>query len=596
MDKRIKDSYLRDANEHIAKIQGYLVDEEKKVQLLVDAKVTGAKIEDKWTGEYIKSLNKERLVELEKLHGSPYFSKCSCTIEGVTKDYYFGKFSFVEGSIYSWVAPVAAIRFDAPGPVSYPVPNGKVRSGELHSKDEYQITDGKILFYSTESKGNPRQLIHQEFFSIKKSGFLLPEIVSKMEKAQDTIIRASYNDPFVVSGPAGSGKTTLALHRIAYLMQSPSSAEIYKNSPIAVFVQDQRSKDYFSHLLPDLGITTVSIVTFAEWAMQILADGETSAVDSYSKDLLYEQEKIKAMRQMLSGGAIPKLSKNHFRVLEKAYKDSFSEGSSATFNEQRKQNVLDRIDLALLLSLYKADHKNFVVSRRTLVVGANQNLVEKTRRNNLKYTLVVIDEFQNYLPEQLLILKSCVDEEHKSIIYVGDIGQQINPGAIRDWFEIGESIRTDRQVVLNKVYRNTKKILQFIGSLGYRVDIPEQVKEGTEVVKNKFASKAEVVAYVNGLVNKRQDKESIGILGITGEDLSLLRESIETNELVHILTVRESQGLEFDTVCLVGFDEASYFERYKEFPEYFRKEKQKIDKDLLYIGLTRAISNLHVIS
>ncbi len=595
MDQNTKDTLIGEAQRNIVKVQELLKDEQKKVQSLIDANISGAKLEDKWTEEYIKALNKDRLSQIKKLQDSPYFSKCRCTFDGMTKDYFFGKFSFTEASIYSWVAPVASIRFDVLGAISYPLPSGKTRVGKLHEKDEYQIIDGKILFYLTESEGRPRQLVHQEFFSTKKNAFLLPEIVSKMEKAQDTIIRAHYNKPFVVSGPAGSGKTTLALHRIAYLMQSPVSTEIYKNSSIVVFVQDQRSKDYFSHLLPDLGITTVSIVTFTEWALAILDDMKTSAVASFSPNLLYEQEKISALKKVSVDDPKPKFSKNYFSCLEKIYKPLFSEDSMAVFEQQKQENVLDRIDLTLLLMLYRLTHKKLSITKRTFVPDDDGQLIQKQKKENLEYMLMIVDEFQNYLPEQLTILKDCVNQEHESIIYVGDMGQQINPGAIREWSQIHEYIPLDRHVILNKVYRNTKKILNFISTLGYPVNIPESMKEGEEVVHKQLSSSQEKIAFILELISNRQEHESIGIIGIDHKNLAELRDIIETNEFVHVISARESQGLEFDTVCIIDFDKEVYFEGYKTFPQQFQAEKQKIDKDLLYIALTRAISNLYIL-
>jgi DNA helicase IV len=396
--------------------------------------------------------------------------------------------------------------------------------------------------------------VHQEYFSAKR-GFMLPEIVSQMEKAQDRIIRAAHKNPLVISGPAGSGKTTLALHRVAYLLQAPLTTDLYLNSHITVFVQDQRSKEYFSHLLPELGITTVTIQTYNEWALKTLGLEDIQTVASLDNDYVYEQHKIQALRDAVKNG-LPNFSKSVFSMLSKIYiLDAFS--------KQKELQVLDRIDLTLLLLIYTNNRK---------------------RKNVLEYNLIVVDEFQNYLPEQLSLLKSCINPDTRSTIYVGDIAQQINPGALREWSSIGEMIPEDRQVLLKKVYRNTRCILDYINTLGYEVSIPEGIKPGTPV---KHISLSDIEIPKDG---------TIGILGITEKDLGAVRKQIEANDNVHIMTVREAQGLEFDTVVLIGFDTESYFEQYKKVPEHLQNEKQKIDRDLLYIGLTRAMKELSIVT
>ncbi|MEK6885100.1 MAG: hypothetical protein AABY22_36045, partial [Nanoarchaeota archaeon] len=193
--------------------------------------------------------------QLDYAENSPYFVRCDVKFDDNSKieTLYFGRFAFREDSVFSWVAPASLIRFESPGEISYILPNGKKRMGTLLRKDQYMIIDREIFFLSSEATNYERELIYQKHFTEQKIGFVLPEIVEQMEKAQDTIIRSHYFGSFLISGAAGSGKTTLALHRIAYLVQSPETEKIFNPSKITVFVQDASTKKYFSGLLPELG-------------------------------------------------------------------------------------------------------------------------------------------------------------------------------------------------------------------------------------------------------------------------------------------------------------------------------------------------------
>ena len=94
-----------------------------------------------------------RIVELENLEGSPYFMKFYITDEdGTDKEYYFAKHQFSEESIYSWVAPVASIRFESPGKATYRLPDGTVKTVTIKEKEQYMIVDGKVIFFSREDK------------------------------------------------------------------------------------------------------------------------------------------------------------------------------------------------------------------------------------------------------------------------------------------------------------------------------------------------------------------------------------------------------------------------------------------------------------
>ncbi len=530
----------------------------------------------------IKAQSDKRLEELALLYGTPYFMKCTLKFDEYKepKEYYFAKFQLSEESIYSWVAPVAAIRFEQPGDVAYKLPNRKMRTAKLLHKEQYMIIDGHPVFFALESLDTQRQLIHQEHFSTRKSGFMLPEIVAQMEKAQDQVIRAHHKGSLVIAGPAGSGKTTLAFHRVAYLVQAPDTSAIYNERSIIIFVQDNGTKEYFSHLLPELGIKGVNITTFSEWAFKLLGLNDyiysiRFGLSEEEKDI-YEYEKLRILRSK------PEINFNTrpYTALNALYIEHLSEKGKKIFEKQKKEKKLDRFDLTFLLMAYKEKYGK---------------LRSKEDKIEALYSLGVVDEFQNYLPEQLMLFKQCLNNNTQSMVYVGDMAQQIHLGTIRSWVDIKEDISEDRNIELKKVYRNTKNILSYIQSLGYIVSIPEGIKEGPDVIEKITQNAAEEIIYIKELIEK-QKEGSIGILASTHEYLEQFKKEFGHNESIHLLSMSEAQGVEFETVCIVGISNESVNVNHlsEKDTDHFA-ERSRIKKDLLYVALTRAISELHVL-
>ena len=536
-----------------------------------------------------------RFAELEHLESSPYFIKCEIVDEnGEEKIYYFSKHQFSDEFIFSWIAPVAAIRFEIPGQVSYKLPDGTERKVTIKKKEQYMIVDGKVIFFALEDGDKPRQLIYQEHFTKQKSEFALPEIVAQMEKAQDQVIRANHKGPLVISGPAGSGKTTLALHRVAYLTQAPDTGEFYPPRSVIVFVQDNGTKDYFSVLLPGLGINDVHITTFSEWALKVLGLSEYTYIEKYGENGevadFYEYQKLRALRM----ASLPSWNKNISKVLSSMYSIYLSKDNLFIFEKQKNEKKLDRFDLVILMKSYFEKYKKFEIKREynTFVKDVITRKVEKTQ---VSYSLMVIDEFQNYLPEQLNIFKSCLNEETKSLIYVGDIAQQVKLGTLRDFKEIGETIPLDRKIKLNKVYRNTKNILAFIKNLGYGIIVPEEVKEGPAVIEKILNSKEEEIIHIKEHIS-RYKEGSIGILAKDESSLCEFKKEFGGEKNIHVLTMIESQGVEFDFVIIVGINKTSFQikNNIDISPEHL-EERKRIQKDLLYVALTRAITELHIL-
>lgn len=603
MDQPTKDQLLTQAREHIANTQAEIATGIAQLEANISHSDAELRTNDKDSAEETKMIQaallrhtREQVEDLKKLHPSPYFTRCDMQFSSEENPsyYYFAKFSYPEASIYSWTTPLASIRFEEPGPISYHTPEEGMQAGNLLRRDQYMIVDGNLNFFASEGLGVPRELIYQEYLSNREHSFALPEIVAQMERAQDQVIRAHHAGPFVISGPAGSGKTTLALHRVAYLTQSPDTANLYPSQSILVFVQDNGTKDYFSHLLPELGIHNVRIVTFSEWAIELLSlegvDFVTQVGSSEAERDRYGYQKLQAIRNLKT----PLYRKQaEFRTLERFYQPYFTSSQNRLFQAQVINRQLDHYDLTILLQSLWARNGGFTYVQTNSIRRANGQTALERRILPLEYSLLVVDEFQNYLPEQLQLYRLCAKKRHRSILYVGDMAQQTQFGTIHDWGEISESIHLDRTVRLHKVYRNTRQILEYIQRIGYPIEVPHGVRQGPEVREAVVSTEEEAVQYVREVAGTGG---SIGILAKNRDDLAAFRQAFSAVPKVHCLSIREAQGVEFDVVCLVGISAETFKLRQEELADTaFAQEKEKINRDLLYVALTRAISELHVI-
>jgi DNA helicase-2/ATP-dependent DNA helicase PcrA len=529
---------------------------------------------------------------LRKLEGfrnaadSPFFARCDIDRDGKEKNLYFGKFSIPEFGIYSWVTPAAKLRFEEPGNYAYFSEAGKEVRGVLTRNDQYLISKGHITFMAMTTKDNARTLIYQEHFSNRKSSFLLPEIVERMEKAQDEVIRAKAEGSFLISGPAGSGKTTLALHRIAYLLQAPETASKFNAKDILVLVQDDSTKQYFDELLPSLGIKEVKITTFAAWAREVLGVPEFKFVNSYGRSEterdLYSFFKNKALK----AGGLPKNTRSPLAWLEAFYAPFLPSELATLFQKQRKDKIIDRFDLTALLQAKVRKEGTLTEKKKVYdekVVGLARS---KWITSPLQYSLVLLDEAQNYLPEQIQLVRSCVSKKTNALTYVGDLAQQTALFTLKNWEIINERFEDGRVIKLDKVYRSTRQILEYIRSLGFEIRIPAGVREGKQVEESS-TSMTDLLSDVRDIIAKNPDVV-IGILGFTPESIESLH-LVAANK-VRVMTITEAQGVEFDVVILIN-QESDLSDTY---PNEMREEKIKVWRDQFYVGLTRAMNQLYV--
>lgn len=600
LEKQQKDSILKRSKQHLNNTRACIKYELKKKQVWIkdyeQDKIQTASSADELVVNKLAAHNYKRLDELATLYPSPYFVKLRVYFDHTKeeKDIYLAKFSFTEESIFSWVAPAAQVRFEEIGKFKYQLPEGKWIHGELLMKEQFMIANGEIKYLSSESNKYDRTLIYQEYLSKQPKGFQLKEIVQQMEKMQDKVIRSHYKGSFLISGPAGSGKTTLGLHRVAYLCLSPDTMEKFPEDSILVLVQDDNSKEYFTKLLPEIGINNVNITIFAEWALGHLGLENLKYIDRIGETeiekTVYEFQKLEILKEL----QISTTNLKSFDLLDYVYSQAMTSRNYQIFKKQKELGQLDRYDLTILLQFKKESDNGLLKKDYFYQKERGKKTLKKVEKLvNYDYSLVIIDEVQNYLPGQLSLLKTIVSEKTEAMLYIGDLKQQTKVGAIQSWNQINENFEISREAKLEKVYRNSKQIMHYIKSLGYNVVVSDKLKSGKPVEEITLSDKQQEIEFIKEYIQDSENKV-IGIIGLNEDYIDDFKKCFGQKSNIHVFTYVEAQGVEFDQVFIVGINK----ELYKipdSLSEINYKQAKAVQKNLVYVGLTRAISELYLL-
>ena len=272
--------------------------------------------------ELYRTIDK-RLLELVKLKESPYFGKIGFIDDGILEELYIGRYGLnqderLEPVIVDWRAPVASLFYKGMlGKTSYKSPVGEV-DVEIASRRQLIIKKAKLEGYF-DSDLNIQDEILQLVLS-SRSGEKLKDIVTTIQKEQDEIIRADRNKVVVVNGVAGSGKTTIALHRVAYLLynfRKQLANKVLILGPNDIFM------DYISEVLPNLGETAVMNETFTSYVYKEIGLNENiKTPTSYLEEVLNGNEEVikeikyKSSKEFIEelDNKIKEIENNYFKV------------------------------------------------------------------------------------------------------------------------------------------------------------------------------------------------------------------------------------------------------------------------------------------
>lgn len=223
------------------------------------------KMEAVETSQYRHKL--EQLRKYEKMVDKPYFGRFDFTEEDDDREeIYVGYHNIMnddtyEMLVYDWRAPIASIFYRSEiGKASYTAPCGQI-DGEVHLKRQYEIKQGELEYFFDCSLTITDEILQQALG--KNASSKMKNIVETIQKEQDQIIRNKENDLLIVQGVAGSGKTSIAMHRVAFLLYDRIDEGLTHNN-IMIISPNNLFGEYISNVLPELGEENVSHITIEE--------------------------------------------------------------------------------------------------------------------------------------------------------------------------------------------------------------------------------------------------------------------------------------------------------------------------------------------
>ncbi len=220
----------------------------------------------------LMSLYATEINDLKSVISNPYFGMFEFkSNSNETHEIYLGKKAILDDNAkviaYDWRSPICSMYYDYNiGKAEYMATNGTKESGEILKKRQIIIKNGELLDVEEQDTLSNDSILLR--YLKENSDARLKSIIATIQREQNLIIRSPLNKNYIIQGVAGSGKTTVALHRIAYLLYN--EAKNINESDFMILGPNKYFLNYISDLLPDLDIKNVTQLTFEEIALNII--------------------------------------------------------------------------------------------------------------------------------------------------------------------------------------------------------------------------------------------------------------------------------------------------------------------------------------
>lgn len=210
-------------------------------------------------------LNNEKAIKrLLRMADSPYFARMDFKTDGLVLVYIGINALFDDAGkclIFDWRSPIAGMYYDfEPGPASYLSPGGLI-AGEITLKRQYKVDSGRLVYFFDSDIRIEDQIL-QDILSRNADG-KMKTVVTSIQREQNKVIRDDCHLVLIVTGPAGSGKTSIALHRAAYLLYK--ERDTINSSNIRIFSPNHLFNNYIADVLPELGEDLIPQITFSDF-------------------------------------------------------------------------------------------------------------------------------------------------------------------------------------------------------------------------------------------------------------------------------------------------------------------------------------------
>lgn len=551
--------------------------------------------------------------------------------------------------IHDWRAPVSSMFYDHElGEAGYRSPSGEIK-GVISLKRQYRIRGGKMEFMIESALTVHDDILQKELSSNVDDK--MKNIVATIQREQNQIIRNEDIRTLIIQGVAGSGKTSIALHRIAYLLytfrDSISSKDILIISPNKVF------SDYISNVLPELGEETVP-----ETSMEQILSGVLEHKYKYQtyfglvNELLEKPSSslIDRIAYKASFGFISELDKFILHIENTYFKAAdvkltkyitipapFIEEQYLRFNrypirrrfDAMADYMLDMLKIQYAFTVTTAGRNLLKKEIRLMFAGNNDIQVYKDffkwtnnpgmfkmrKGHTLEYSdlaplaylhlalegngnqpfrvkHLLIDEMQDYSPIQYKVIQKLFPCR-KTVL--GDAGQSVNPYGSSTAETIQKSLTASEIMKLCKSYRSTFEITDFAQKIHPNAELEPVARHGEKPQILQFGSAVEELSGIMGLIStyRKSGYKSLGIICKTEQQAREMADVLKS--YANDISVLSSQSSAFVQGIVII---SAHMAKGLEFDEVIipqtdeRNYRSEIDKSMLYVAVTRAMHRL----